>query len=262
MNVRTSLVLASAIGLFALRAEAQSVLFDFDGLPPHTGLPGSYTVGGITASFSATGQGFSIQPANTMGFTPLGFAGNCIYPNSVFAADLLVGFSAPLSGFSILYAPQELACDDSATMRVTAYLGAALVGTATATAANPGTWPSETLAFNSAQPFDRVVVHYAARPPTCGDWGPIFMADNMHVTPARAAMTLRNGTTLAGGAVQFEFTYSSGAVCSAYVTPDASIAYDAWTFLATATEVSPGQFQFVDPDAGASALLFYRATCP
>ena len=27
--------------------------------------------------------------------------------------------------------------------------------------------------------FDRVVVHYDARPPTCQDWGPIFLADNI-----------------------------------------------------------------------------------
>jgi len=59
-------------------------------------------VGGIIATLSATGQGFSIQPANTMGFIPVGFAGNCVYPNSVYAADLLVGFSTPLTDFSIL----------------------------------------------------------------------------------------------------------------------------------------------------------------
>ena len=223
MNTRASLIVAGALCLLAVRADAQSVLFDFDTLPPHSGLPASYTVGGITASMSATGDGFSIQPANTMGFTPVGFAGNCVYPNGIAAADLLVSFSTPLTSFSILYAPQELGCDDSATMRVTAYMSGALVGTATTTAANPGTWPSETLAFSSAQPFDSVVVHYDARPPTCGDWGPIFMADNMQVTPVPAAMTLMNGTRLSGGVAQFEFGYTAGAVCSAFVAGDASI---------------------------------------
>ena len=65
----------------------------FDSLPAHSGLPAGYTVGGITASFFSTGQGFSIQPADTMGFTPVGFGGNCVDPNSVFASDLLIGFS-------------------------------------------------------------------------------------------------------------------------------------------------------------------------
>jgi hypothetical protein len=262
MKMRVVLILTSGLSLFAVGANAQSVLFDFDSLPAHSGLPGSYTVGGITASFSATGQGFSIQTANTMGFTPAGFAGNCIYPNSIYAADLHIGFSTPVTDFSILYSPQELGCDDSATMRVTAYLGAALVGAATTTAANPGTWPSETLAFSSAQPFDNVVVHYDARPPTCQDWGPIFMADNMQITPVPASITLMNGVKLPGDAVQFDFAYTPGAACSSYVSTDASIPYGSWNFLGTPGEVSAGQFQFSDPQAGMAVRLFYRATCP
>ena len=261
MKWRTVFVVTAGLNLVAAGANAQSVLFDFDSLAAHSGLPGAYTVGGITASFSATGQGFSIQAANTMGFTPLGFAGNCIYPNSVYASDLLIGFSTPLTAFSILYAPQELACDDSARMRVTAYLDGALVGTATAMAANPGTWPSETLAFSSNQPFNRVVVHYDARP-SCSDYGPIFMADNMQVTPVPLSITLVNGTKLPGDAVQFDFAYTPGAACSAYASADASLAVGFWNFVAAPTEVAPGQFQFSDPLAGAAPLLFYQVTCP
>ncbi len=260
MRLRSALMLACVSSLLSGGAAAQSVLFDFDSLPAHSGLPGSYTVGGITASFSATGQGFSIQPANTMGFTPVGFAGNCIYPNSIYAADLLVGFSWPLTDFSILYSPQELGCDDSATMRVTAYLGGVLVGTATATAATPGTWPSETLAFSSAQPFDNVVVHYDAPPPTCQDWGPIFMADNMQVTPAPP--TLVNPVKLVGGVVQFDFAYVVGATCSAYASADASLPIASWTFIDTPTEISPGQYRFADASGATTALLFYQVTCP
>ena len=164
--------------------ESASVLFDFDTAPAHSPLPIDLTVGGITAHFSATGQGFSIQRADTMGFTPAGFAGNCIYPSSVFAADLLVGFSRKLTDFSILYAPQELACDSSATMRATAYMNSSFVGTNTMVADPPGTWPTATLGFSSISGFNNVVVHYDQRPPTGGDWGPIFMADNMNVTSA------------------------------------------------------------------------------
>jgi hypothetical protein len=182
MNAPSLLILAGT-SLLATPTWGQGVLFDFENAPLHSGLPLALTVGGITAQFSATGQGFSIQEAGTMGFTPVGFSGYCIYPSSVFLADLLVGFSVNLTNFSILYAPQELACDSSARMRVTAYLDNALVGTSTTTADPPGTWPSATLSFSSAQLFNRVVVHYDAPPPTGGDWGPIFLADNMTVTP-------------------------------------------------------------------------------
>ncbi len=180
--MKTTILIVLASGLI-LRANAQAVLFDFENAPLHSALPVSLTVGGITAQFSATGQGFSVQAANVLGFTPVGFSGNCIYPSSVYAADLIVAFSAPLSDFSILYAPEEYACDSSATMRVTAYLNGALVGTAT-TNAQAGTWPSETLGFSSAQGFNSVMVHYDQPPVTGGDWGPIFMADNMNVTLA------------------------------------------------------------------------------
>ena len=166
----------------AAPAGAQSVLFDFDSAPLYTPLPLDVTVGSLTAHLSATGQGYSIQRADTLGFTPAGFAGHSIYPSSVYAADLLVSFSQTLQDFSIMYAPEEYACDTSATMRVTAYLGTTFVATATTTAPVPGTWPTGVLALSAPQGFDNVVIHYDAAPPTGGDWGPIFMADNMIVT--------------------------------------------------------------------------------
>ena len=93
------------------------------------------TVGGITASFAATGQGYLDPTRKHPGpHCPWASAGQFIYPSSVNAADLLVSFSKPLIAFSILYAPQELACDDSATMRVTAYMNSTPVGTSTTNA--------------------------------------------------------------------------------------------------------------------------------
>ena len=181
--VRPGAALAAAVCLVAARAAAQGVLFDFVNAPLHTSLPISLTSGDVTARFTATGQGFSVQRADTMGFTPQGFTGFCLYPNSVFAADLQVDFSLSLTNFSILYAPQELGCDSSATLRATAYLDSVFVGTAVTNAQAPGTWPSETLALTTTNGFNRVVVHYDARP-ACTDYGPIFMADNMTVTPA------------------------------------------------------------------------------
>src|ERR1019366_7940765 len=119
-----------------------------------------------------------------------------------------------LTDFSILYAPEEYACDSSATMRVTAYLYGTLVGTAT-TNAQAGTWPTETLGFSSVQGLDKVVVHYDKGPVTGGDWGPDFMADNMAVTPAQPPIVLGQATRLANGAFQFTFTSTPGATFTA-----------------------------------------------
>ena len=162
---------------------AQPVLFDFDNAPLHSPFPINLTIDGITAHLSATGQGYSIQYANVLGFTPQGFAGLIIYPNSIFPADLLVSFDHTLTKFSIMYTTQELECDDAARMKVTAYMNGSPVGFNTRTATFPGTWPTDTLSCSFPQGFNSVVVHYDAPPPTCQDYGVIFMADNMIVTP-------------------------------------------------------------------------------
>ena len=166
-------------------AKAQ-VLFDFDNAPLHSSLPITQTVNGVTAHFTATGQGFSIQEAGVLGFTPQGFSGYVMYPNSIYLADLVIKFQPTIIDFSIMYACQELGCDDAATMRVTAYLNGTFIGTNTKTASNPGTWPVDMLSCTFAQGFDSVVVHYDAKPATCQDYGTIFMADNMQVTPTAA----------------------------------------------------------------------------
>ena len=173
-------------------AAAQDVLFDFDNAPYQSSLPITQTVNGITAVFKATGQGFSIQSANVMGFTPAGLSGLILYPNSINLSDLLIKFNVSIVDFSIMYAAQELACDDAETMRATAYKNGTLVGTNTRIAASPGTWPVDVLTFTSAQGFDSVVVHYDKKPPTCTDYGTIFMADNMRVTPASTLPVVLN----------------------------------------------------------------------
>ncbi len=190
--MKTSIpTLLLAITLPACPARAQTVLYDFENAQAGSGLPLDLTVGGITAHFTSSGLGgfYIQQPQNTILYTPIGFSGNGLIPSSIYAADLHVGFSRSLSAFSILYAPQELACDSSARMRVTAYRDGTSVGTATTNAA-AGTWPSETLSITSTQAFNSVVVHYDAPPPTGGDYGPIFVADNMQVTLAPEPPTL------------------------------------------------------------------------
>jgi hypothetical protein len=184
--VRTSSLAVAVIALRILFGDVHAAtLFDFDNAPVHVSLPLDQTVDGITAHFGATGQGFSIQPADTLGFTPQGFAGNCIYPNSIFKADLLISFDTLLSGISLLYSPQELGTDSSCTMRLTAMNGSTVVGQVDYSI--PGdvfTWPVGTLTISPSQAFDNVIVHYQAPPPTGGDYGTIFLVDNVTVTPA------------------------------------------------------------------------------
>lgn len=230
-----------SIALLGATASAQSVLFDFNNAPNHTSLPIDLTAGGITAHFSATGQGFSIQDMSSP-VVPIGFTGRFLYPNSVFAADLLVSFDQTLTTFSIRYAPQELACDDSARMRVTASSNGTVVGSVTHSNPNPGTYPVDTLSCSFPQGFDSVVVHYDAPPPTCTDYGPIFLCDDLRVTPRvsvgstfcrgdGSGLACPCGNTGAAGHGCANSSFSSGALLSA--TGPASVVGDAVQLTAT-----------------------------
>ena len=247
--------------LLILRAPAQSILFNFDNAPVYTPFPISLTVGGITAHFTATGAGYSIQGVTTAPVVPVGFSGNFIYPSSIYGSDLLVSFSVPITDFSILYAPQELACDSSATMRVTAYMNSTMVGTAT-TNAQAGTWPAETLRFSSMQSFNNVVVHYDKPPVTGGDYGVIFLADNVAVTPAPSPIVLGSATKLADGSFQFTFTNTPAMTHTVLCSTNLSLPLSNWYVLGSATEVSSGNYQFIDVQAANRPSCFYRVKLP
>ncbi|MCX5690807.1 MAG: immunoglobulin domain-containing protein, partial [Planctomycetota bacterium] len=131
-----------------------------------------------------TGGSYSVQPVGSVGLSPAGFSGLMLFPNSVFAADLIADFSTNLSYFSMMYCPLELGCDDSSTIRATAFLRGVQVGTITAQVPVPGTYPTGTVEISVPTGFDRVVVHYDAHPLRCQDWGPEFLADNVTVLRA------------------------------------------------------------------------------
>lgn len=174
-----------SILVFCARANAGTALFDFDDPSLlHRPLPLSLTAGGITADLEATGQGFSIQDTQqAIAVLPSGFSGQGLVPNGISASDLIVSFpQETVTGFSIMVAPQDLKTDSTATLRVTAFMNGVLVGTSTSTGSPPYFWPSSTLSFSSPQGFNSVVVHYDSPPPTGGDFGTIFVADNMIVT--------------------------------------------------------------------------------
>jgi len=191
MKTSSKLLLVTAIVGSSVYAQAQDVIFDFNNAPLHAPLPLDLTAGGITGHFSSGSPlyNYSIQAADVLGFTPQGFSGLCIFPSTIYQSDLLVSFDTQLTSASILYAPEEYATDSSCTMRMTAYLGANYIGTNTYQIPIPGTWPTGTLSFSSTSPFDNIVIHYDAPPPTGGDYGPIFMVDNLVVTPAGGTPT-------------------------------------------------------------------------
>ncbi len=258
--MKTRILIAFGCALIT-NAHAQGILFDFDNAPLSSPLPLDLNVGGVTAHFTATGQGYSIQSVSSAPVVPVGFTGRFIYPSSISASDLLVSFSTNLAAFSIQYAPQELACDSSATMRVTAYLDTALVGTTT-TNATPGTWPVQTLAISSLLPFNKVVVHYDAPPVTGGDYGTIFIADNMIITPVPPPIVLEQPARLADGTFQFSFANVPGANFTVLSSSDPTLPLASWTALGTATEIASGQYQFIDIYATNRARCFYCVTSP
>ncbi|HEU5397169.1 MAG TPA: hypothetical protein VFV81_08370 [Verrucomicrobiae bacterium] len=182
--------------------------FSFDGASPGATTPLSLApdiipIGSAypTAEFTVSGTSYSIQSANVLGFTPGGFSGYCLYPDSIYASDLRMVFDRPVLSVSLMYAPEEYACDSSCTMEIRAYSGTNLVGTNVATAPVPGTWPTGVLGYtNDAQSFDQVVIHYLSPPPTGGDYGSIFMVDNLRVTMLIAASGQTNFSILSLGA--------------------------------------------------------------
>jgi hypothetical protein len=191
-----------ALSTFCVPANAD-VLFDFNSGPQYASLPLTLTVSGVTANFSATGAGYSIQDtAQVIGMLPIGFSGLGLVPNSIYASDLTVSFPQQvLTHFSIMVAPQELNTDSTATMKVSAYMNGTYVGSSTSQGSEPFLWPSSTLSFTLASGFNSVLVQYYLPPPTGGDYGPIFVADNMIVTPASSSVPEPNSLALMGAGV-------------------------------------------------------------
>ena len=75
-------------------------------------------------------------------------------------------------------------------------------------------------------------------------------------------ITLTGPQTLGNGSFTFGFTNTAGAAFSALATTNLAIPLSSWTPLGGVTEVSPGQFQFTDAQAGSSGQRFYSIRSP
>jgi hypothetical protein len=117
------------------------------------------------------------------------------------------------------------------------------------------------LSITTTQAFNRVVVHYDARPPTCQDWGPIFLADNMSVTPL-PPIILTDLKRLPTGTFQFTFANLPNWPFTVWGTTNLSLPVSNWTTLTGLTEAPPGQYQFIDLQATNLPQRFYRVTSP
>jgi hypothetical protein len=73
---------------------------------------------------------------------------------------------------------------------------------------------------------------------------------------------LCNFVMAADGACHFTFTNTPGLSFSVWAAPNPTLPSSNWTMLGSATEVLPGQFQFVDAHIGGLTRRFYRVCSP
>jgi hypothetical protein len=79
--------------------------------------------------------------------------------------------------------------------------------------------------------------------------------------PVPISTTLTGPQKLTNG-FRFAFTNSVGALFGVLTTTNLALPLSQWTALGGVVEISPGQFQFTDPQATNSGRRFYRAYAP
>ena len=80
--------------------------------------------------------------------------------------------------------------------------------------------------------------------------------------PPASQVILTGAQRLSNGACQFSFTNTPGAFFGVLAATNPALPLSNWTSLTGLTEVSPGQFQFTDPQATNSPQRFYRVRSP
>lgn len=95
--------------------------------------------------------------------------------------------------------------------------------------------------------------------------GRIYIANDNRVyafTVPVPPIVLTNASVTPGGSLQFGFTNVPGLSFTAFATTNAASAFTDWSNLGAVSEVSPGQFQFTDPQATGGSRRFYRVRSP
>jgi hypothetical protein len=83
-----------------------------------------------------------------------------------------------------------------------------------------------------------------------------------HYSPAKDSLTINHAMAQTGGAFHFDFAYTPGATVTALFATNPATPPARWNVLGSATETSPGQFQFTDPQSANSSQRFYRLRSP
>jgi hypothetical protein len=80
--------------------------------------------------------------------------------------------------------------------------------------------------------------------------------------PSASGMALTSAQTLADGSFQFNFTNAAGAFFGVMSTTNPALPRSSWTPLDGLIEITPGQFQFTDPQATNGPRRLYRIRSP
>ena len=219
---------------FSLPAYAQSVSFDFDSATPALTMgqtvPFDQTMGGVTAHFRDSTGDFSVQNSDSTSLTLSLFTGNYLLPNSV-GDVLVVEFSQPLTNISLDFATAEQTAFDNPTpIRLVAYTNSTStppVGSTTLAGTYVGvdTFPSGTLTFSSAIPFNAVTLNIEPG----GAAG--FLVDNINIDVAGSTenMITTQAAPAEGGTTSGDGTYLSGAPVTVNASPNPGYAFVDWT---------------------------------
>lgn len=114
-------------------------------------------------------------------------------------------------------------------------------------------------------PYGEVFLHSAVFDPVRGY--AYFCQDSrpnqvVKVQVARDLPVITDAAKQQDGSFQLQFANTPYVTHSVLATTDLTLPVASWTLIGTATEVSPGQFQFSDPQAGSFTRRFYRVTAP
>ena len=232
---RRSATLLALLGLWLGNlAGAQTATFDLDTatptLTPGQTVPFDQTAGAVTAHFSASSGGFSVQNYNTTFLILPRFSGNYLFPNSGDPGVLVIQFSQQITNLVMDFATAEATPNENRTpIQLTAYTNSTStppVGTLVQVG-NFGTngIPMGTLTFNSATPFNLVTLMLTTNLATG------FLVDNLVVkvsggtnfTIATSASPPNGGTTTGAA------TYLSGAPVTVLAEAHPGYAFVNWT---------------------------------
>jgi alpha-tubulin suppressor-like RCC1 family protein len=104
--------------------------------------------------------------------------------------------------------------------------------------------------------------HFQFTDPQAFNYRQRFYRVRSGLTTGITPLVLTGGVKLVSGVFQFAFTNTSGAVFTVLAATNPALPLSNWTVLGGVTEVTPGQFQFTDPQATNTPQRFYRVRSP